>query len=321
MINLVIPYYNNKETIERALASIAAQTVRRKLMVTIIDDCSTEDLNTLNELILTYEKVFPIKYVKTEVNGGPGLTRQVGIDRTGCDYIAFLDADDLLYPRAAELWSREILQKKPDMIFGYFHQENEDGTIFLMGENAICWLHGNVYKVDFLKEHDIHFQKAFNEDGGFNIQCIALTDDKITIAEPLALWTNNKKSITRQTKTFMSDITADYIINYRKGIEKIISELGPIESVCKFCANELGRMYSFYNARMYYGYEDNTKEIAEINSFIYIFKTNKMEDKKDFRKIAINSSNREVIFPDIPKIISFKDFLNEFNYNTIIEVQ
>ena len=55
MINIIIPYYNASKTIERALHSIAAQTACRKVIVTIVDDCSDELIeywNNRNELMV-----------------------------------------------------------------------------------------------------------------------------------------------------------------------------------------------------------------------------------------------------------------------------
>ena len=68
MINIIIPYYNASATIERALHSIAMQTAYRKVIVTIVDDCSDELIehwDSRNELMVKnstetflYESVF-----------------------------------------------------------------------------------------------------------------------------------------------------------------------------------------------------------------------------------------------------------------------
>ena len=44
IVDIIIPAYNHKIELERALDSIVSQTKRDKCIVTVIDDCSEEDL-------------------------------------------------------------------------------------------------------------------------------------------------------------------------------------------------------------------------------------------------------------------------------------
>ena len=44
MVDIIIPAYNCSETLPRLLASIGAQTKPEKCIVTIVDDCSIEDI-------------------------------------------------------------------------------------------------------------------------------------------------------------------------------------------------------------------------------------------------------------------------------------
>ena len=43
--------------------------------------------------------------------------------------LCFLDADDILLPRAGEVMAREALQKSIDFIVGYFYRETEKEMI------------------------------------------------------------------------------------------------------------------------------------------------------------------------------------------------
>jgi GT2 family glycosyltransferase len=86
LINIIIPYYNASATIERALHSIAMQTAYRKVIVTIVDDCSDELIehwDSRNELMVKnftetflYKCIFPkfsslnINYLCSDVNLG-----------------------------------------------------------------------------------------------------------------------------------------------------------------------------------------------------------------------------------------------------------
>ena len=122
MIDLIIPAYNAENTIGRALASIVAQTRPRKFMVTVVDDGSTD---ATAAVVKKFKGLIPLQYIKLEENlGRPGLVRNVGIEKTNCPYIMFLDSDDILAPNAGEVLSRAILQNQPDFINSTFYQDN-----------------------------------------------------------------------------------------------------------------------------------------------------------------------------------------------------
>ena len=86
-------------------------------LVHVIDDCSTEDLSP----IIDMHKNLNIRVTRNEKNLGCGMTRQVGIDSTTADYIAFLDSDDVLMPYTVELWKCAV-KANPfiDLFHSYF---------------------------------------------------------------------------------------------------------------------------------------------------------------------------------------------------------
>jgi glycosyltransferase involved in cell wall biosynthesis len=115
LISIVIPYYNKQNTIVRSVKSVLNQTYENWELF-IIDDNSDVPLN----------KVFNIhdsriRLIVNNDNLGPGPTRQIGVDLTNGEYIAFLDADDwwdiqflshsmaAINNNIAGVWSRTIL--------------------------------------------------------------------------------------------------------------------------------------------------------------------------------------------------------------------
>ena len=52
MLEIIIPVYNSHKTLDRALCSIGMQTARRRLLVTIVDDCSDEGYD---EILARYD--------------------------------------------------------------------------------------------------------------------------------------------------------------------------------------------------------------------------------------------------------------------------
>ena len=94
-IDIIIPAYNVPDHILfRCLASIACQDIASDLEVTIVDDASTKQ--NYAKVIKNFESILKIHLLRYEVNGGPGVARQYGIDHTENGYMTFIDADDTI---------------------------------------------------------------------------------------------------------------------------------------------------------------------------------------------------------------------------------
>ena len=93
--SVIIPCHNVAPWIEAALQSVADQTYPPHEVI-VIDDGSTDDtVKRVRRLGLT------TKLLASNRRNGAG-TRNVGIAKATCDWIAFLDADDIWYPNHLE---------------------------------------------------------------------------------------------------------------------------------------------------------------------------------------------------------------------------
>lgn len=84
--SVIIPTYNNEDTIERAVKSIQAQDFKDYELI-IVDDVSTDKTGDILYEIDAQQMFLPMKHW----NGG---TRNVGVEMAMGEYILFLDADD-----------------------------------------------------------------------------------------------------------------------------------------------------------------------------------------------------------------------------------
>jgi len=101
-VSVIIPCYRCTETIERAVLSVAKQTLR-PVEVILIDDCSGDDtLELLMRIQHDYTKGW-IKVITQRANQGPGSARNAGWDVATQPYIAFLDSDDAWHPQKIEI--------------------------------------------------------------------------------------------------------------------------------------------------------------------------------------------------------------------------
>jgi len=92
-VSVVIPCYRCPDTLERAVASVAGQSLRPAEVV-LVDDASGDGTRAvMASLVAGYSRGW-VKTVHRSVNGGPSAARNAGWERAGRPYIAFLDADD-----------------------------------------------------------------------------------------------------------------------------------------------------------------------------------------------------------------------------------
>jgi glycosyltransferase involved in cell wall biosynthesis len=91
LVSVVIPSFNRRELVFRALGSVFTQDVE-PLEVIVVDDGSTD--GTVEAI---RGSAFGSKTVVLQlaVNGGPSAARNAGIERATGRYIAFLDSDDV----------------------------------------------------------------------------------------------------------------------------------------------------------------------------------------------------------------------------------
>ena len=92
LVSIIIPYYNKKETINRSIDSVLYQTHANWELI-IVDDKSEPPLEVNEDWNSPQIICF-----KNDVNLGPGLSRQKGLDIASGEFICFLDSDDYWLP-------------------------------------------------------------------------------------------------------------------------------------------------------------------------------------------------------------------------------
>ena len=100
-VSVVVPVYNAEEYIAETLASIAEQSFV-DFDVHVVDDCSTDTSAKIVQEFCARDPRF--HYHRSPSNcGGPAGPRNLGIDKSAGEYIAFCDADDLWAPFKLEV--------------------------------------------------------------------------------------------------------------------------------------------------------------------------------------------------------------------------
>ncbi|TKH02932.1 glycosyltransferase family 2 protein, partial [Peribacillus simplex] len=200
-ISVVIPCYNCKETIERAVNSIWSQT-QKPFEVILVEDRTPDNGETLKVLEIIRENYQDgwIKIIPLKKNAGPGNARNVGWDETTQKYVAFLDADDSWHPQKLEI-QYTIMQANPSLVLsghltelyveGKEKEQFEVTEIEYKDPNRLRFLLSNNYPTrSIIVKREIPYRfdpnKRFSEDYLLWAQ-IFLNGNKICLIEkPLA---------------------------------------------------------------------------------------------------------------------------------------
>lgn len=97
-VTAIVPAYNMARYVGRTLLSAAGQTYAN-LDIIVVDDGSTDETPQIVERLSCDHP--RIRLVST-ANAGVAAARNLGLELSGGDYVAFLDADDLWHPRKIE---------------------------------------------------------------------------------------------------------------------------------------------------------------------------------------------------------------------------
>ncbi|MBK7053309.1 MAG: glycosyltransferase family 2 protein [Rhodoferax sp.] len=120
-VSVVIPCYRCQRTVERAVASVAAQTMVPAEIILIDDGSGDETPAMLQALIGRYRSGW-IRLVLLAENLGAASARNAGWAVAGQPYIAFLDADDAWHPKKIEI-QYGFMQMNPDVVLcGHGHR-------------------------------------------------------------------------------------------------------------------------------------------------------------------------------------------------------
>lgn len=164
-VTAVIPTYNREDTIVRCLSSVEAQTYDEISTIVIDDGSSDETVETVKNSFRN------VRTIELDENNGAPYARNIGIEVSESEYIAFLDSDDE--------WEPTKIQKQVNLIESL---PDEYGVIYTgikeqHGESTEPWplpdKSGDINEDLLFRDHVgptssvLVKQKCFNELGGF----------------------------------------------------------------------------------------------------------------------------------------------------------
>ena len=123
-VSVVTPVYNAEEFLGETMDSVLAQSYENFEFL-LVDDCS-QDRSA--EIIQDYAKEDErVRYLKLEENGGAAVARNKGIEEAEGRYIAFVDSDDLWYPKKLEIQLKQMADRNQAFTYTKYERISEAG--------------------------------------------------------------------------------------------------------------------------------------------------------------------------------------------------
>jgi len=181
-VDVIIPAFNASRFIKETIQSVLDQTyLPRKIIV--VDDGSTDDTVSIirsfdNELI----------ELITTTNGGVSRARNIGIEASSADYIAFLDADDVWLPEKLAL-QLEALEQSPEARVVYCGTSLIDDISYDISDSiGVPYISGDVFEDIVFYERPVFGSASSVVVQRAILNKTELFDESMRFSEDVDLW-------------------------------------------------------------------------------------------------------------------------------------
>ena len=125
-VSIVIPLYNYAQYVGHCIDSCLRQNFKDDYEIIVVDDGSTdESWLRANEFVRQSNKV---KLIKHKRNKGYSVAKNTGIIASTGDYVALIDADDMLTLDSIRVRANFLDQHSPfQMVYGFAYSIKGDG--------------------------------------------------------------------------------------------------------------------------------------------------------------------------------------------------
>lgn len=133
LVSVIIPVYNVEKYIEKCMQSLLDQTYTN-FEALIVDDGSPDNSIAVAKSLVGNDPRF-IFFEKE--NGGQGSARNLALDNTKGDYIAFLDSDDYYDNKYLSVMLEKIIEENADICICNSNLVDESGDVIRVHKNNL----------------------------------------------------------------------------------------------------------------------------------------------------------------------------------------
>lgn len=247
-VSVIIPVYNTEKYLRECLDSVVNQTLK-EIEIICIDDGSTD---SSLEILKEYAQKDNRFTIITQKNLHAGVARNAGLTVAKGEFLNFLDADDWfelnmleeMYNKASSLnldmlicnaskfdsKTKEILN-----VFGINNKYIPTQEVFSIKDIKANWSKAfipaawnKMYNTNFIKKHNIHFQKIIScNDIGFTL-CVTAISQRISVIPKVFVYyrkgIKNCISASRGKKAYNIILAYDYVHKFlnKNGLDNYV---------------------------------------------------------------------------------------------------
>ena len=207
LLTISLLLYKSEEYVTGLINSLVNQT-DRNFEILIVDNASPDNSVSIAKSLLMENGFDNFKIVRVEKNTGCGQGRTVGYRNASCEYVKFLDSDDLLVEDYVEKINNEIRKNHPDVInYGHIVIDEEGHEIrripvaksSLMSKYTLAMFWRYCFKRDLAITQDIDTSGLhYAEDRIFSLKLIPVVKKISIINDFLYKYTKRSNSTTKK---------------------------------------------------------------------------------------------------------------------------
>ncbi len=220
--------------LDRAIHSVVNQTYSNVELLLIDDSSTDQSLKIANKWAGEYAW---IHILQTQENSGPSRARNIGLDHAKGEFIAFLDADDCMYPERINQQVALLESTNNSLCYSAYKRVDEEENVIgvvpveepqltyesLLGDPCICISTLTIakYKISNFPRFELGLRKA--EDYYLYLSLVKQGYKVVGINTPLVNYSVVKGSLSRQGLGCLPDMFKIYTKFERKN--KLVSGL------------------------------------------------------------------------------------------------
>jgi glycosyltransferase involved in cell wall biosynthesis len=213
-VSVIIPTYNIEKYINKCLNTLERQTLRPQEFEIIFIDGNSNDRT--REFLEEYSRVHNnVKTIFCDENLGPGLARNLGLEKAKGEYIFFMDGDDYIDVTTLERLLMIAYNQDADIVTAGFSRVNEKEEILFQRNdpseylvNKLTWVQrsfsllitpavwNKLIRRDLFEENNIKFPDCLHEDVYVSNQLFFYAKNVVNYNDFLYFWVKRSDSIT-----------------------------------------------------------------------------------------------------------------------------
>jgi glycosyltransferase involved in cell wall biosynthesis len=155
MLSILMPVYNERERVERAIAEVLDTTLPTDFELIVVDDGSTDGTR---EILRSRDWSERVRLLEHPFNQGKGVAVQTALREAGGEFAAIFDADLEYEPADLGLLMPPLLEGRTNACFGVraFDGYSSHSFLFVLGNKGVtlaCNILFNVYMRDIMTCH------------------------------------------------------------------------------------------------------------------------------------------------------------------------